>query len=283
MKLSRNRPKSRQHKILIPTGIALLLIAGVFGVLKFNDIFSPGSENLASQNNDQNPDNNDAKEQSGSDHQAEQNAETIPKDNQNTNPSLSEAGNNWWVVNKTRPLDPVKYQPSDLVFPSVSLRVPGNESMKLRSEPSQAVEKLFSAAKSAGYNPMFSSGFRSYAYQVNLYNGYVNSQGQAEADKQSARPGYSEHQTGLAFDICDASDCDLAQSFGSTPFGQWVANNAHQYGFTVRYKENKQNITGYIYEPWHLRYVGADLATKLYNSNQTIEEYFGLPAAPDYK
>ena len=283
MKLSKNRPNVRQHKILIPTGIALLVVAGVFGVLKFNDIFPSESENLASQNSNTTKNDSDKKEEDQPNNETKQGAEPIPKENQSTNPVLSEAGNNWWVVNKTRPLDPAKYQPSDLVFPNVTLRVPGNESMKLRTEPALAVEKLFSAAKTSGYSPMFSSGYRSYNYQVTLYNGYVNTQGQAEADKQSARPGFSEHQTGLAFDICDASDCDLVQSFGTTAFGQWIANNAHLYGFTIRYKENKQNITGYIYEPWHLRYVGVDLATKLKNSNQTLEEYFGLPAAPDYK
>lgn len=283
MKFSKKQSTPRRNKILIPTGIALLFVAGFFGVLKFNDIFSSESGNLASQNQENSSSKNNTQKQDQTDYKPEEKEEVLPEENKSSNPALSEAGNDIWVVNKTRPLDPIKYQPTDLVFPNVALRVPGNESMKLRSAPASAVEQLFAGAKSAGYNPMFSSGFRSYTYQVSLYNSYVNKQGQAEADKQSARPGYSEHQTGLAFDICDASNCDLVQSFGATPLGQWVANNAHTYGFTVRYKENKQDITGYIYEPWHLRYVGVDTATKLFNSNQTMEEYFGLPAAPNYQ
>lgn len=285
VKLRNKTPRPGYKKILIPTGIALLLVAGFSGVLKFHDIFSSGSDQsqLTNQNDGQEQDGQ-AQQQENPSTETKQEAETAenPSGNNSSDPALSEAGNDIWVVNKTRPLDPKSYQPNDLVFPSVALRVPGNESMKLRAEPAAAVEQLFNVAKGAGHSPLFSSGYRSYNYQVNLYNGYVKSMGQTEADKQSARPGYSEHQTGLAFDICTAGNCKLEQAFGTTPFGQWIKDNAHKYGFIIRYPDGKQNITGYMYEPWHLRYVGTDVSAKIYSSGQTMEEYFGLPAAPDY-
>jgi D-alanyl-D-alanine carboxypeptidase len=110
-----------------------------------------------------------------------------------------------------------------------------------------------------------------------LYNGYVAKDGQAAADRYSAKPGTSEHQTGLAMDVCLAnSGCSLEQAFGDTPAGKWVAANAHKYGFIVRYLPGKDAITGYEYEPWHLRYVGIELATELQRNNKTMEEFFGL-------
>lgn len=282
MKVSRKVPVPRYKKILIPTGIVLLLFAGLFGVLKFKDVFSekpsqPIAKNDTQQTDTQSTDKKDS-------------ADTVPEPQSTTeiaqspsNPAISEPGNIWWVVNKTRPLSPLKYTPDELVYPNVSLRVPGNESMKIRSDVAKAIQQMFADAKKAGLNPLFSSGYRSYNYQVTLYNGYVNSDGQAEADKQSARPGYSEHQTGLSFDICDANNCQLEQAFVDTPLGKWVAENAYKYGFTIRYKENKQDITGYIYEPWHLRYVGLDLAKEVHKTNQTLEEFFKLSPAPDYQ
>jgi len=190
----------------------------------------------------------------------------------------------WVVVNKLRPLDPKNYVPSDLMFPSVPLRVPGNESMQVRKLTADALQTMFAAAKSQGISLMLSSGYRSYTYQVNLYNGYVKDEGQATADSQSARPGYSEHQTGLAVDVESTSrNCEVEQCFANTAEGQWLAANAYRYGFIMRYPKDKVPVTGYEYEPWHFRYVGVSLATELHNQHvETLEEFFGLPAAPDY-
>lgn len=287
MKISKKVSVPKHKKVLIPTGIALLLISGFFGLLKFHDIFSPKETDgqLSSQNSKQPEQDKESEEYSNLDDKKEEQPEK--KDDESSNNAnqglASEVGSYTWVVNKTRPLDPKGYTPPNLAFPNVRLRVPGNESMKIRSDVATAIEQMFVAAQSEGHSAMFSSGYRSYSYQVSLYGGYVKSQGQAEADKQSARPGYSEHQTGLAFDICNADSCKLEQSFGTTPLGIWVANNAHKYGFTIRYKENKQDITGYMYEPWHLRYVGVELATELNKTNSTLEEYFSLPVATDYR
>lgn len=115
------------------------------------------------------------------------------------------------------------------------------------------------------------SGFRSYDYQANLYQQYVNRDGQAAADRYSARPGYSEHQTGLAYDLLDANGALLQDPQAS----QWLAQHAHQYGFVVRYLPGKEGVTGYMPESWHIRYIGQE-ATDIYQSGLTLEEYYGV-------
>lgn len=191
--------------------------------------------------------------------------------------SIDQPGSVWWIVNKKRAL-PSGYAPSNLTNPKVALRLSsGTLEMKIRSDVAPEVEQLFAAAASAGHNLLFASGYRSEALQKQLYDGYVRTDGQEAADRSSAKPGTSEHQTGLAFDICLAkSSCDLEQSFGTTPAGQWIADHAHEYGFVVRYQPGKERITGYEYEPWHLRYVGIELATELHSKRLTMEEFFGL-------
>ena len=136
---------------------------------------------------------------------------------------------------------------------------------------SAALTQLQAGANAAGYAMPLISGYRSYDYQATLYNNYVAIDGQEAADRYSARPGTSEHQTGLAFDIGQLDD-----NFGNTPAGQWLAQHAHEYGFIIRYPQGKEHITGYMYEPWHVRYLGVDLATSVYNSHLTLEEYLGV-------
>ena len=198
--------------------------------------------------------------------------------------SLSDPTSIWVVVNKQRPLNPLNFVPPDLVVPSVPLRVPGNESMQLRSVSASALQTLFAAAAKQGINLMLSSGYRSYSYQLSLYNSYVNSIGQAAADASSARPGHSEHQTGLAADIEPLSQkCDVSQCFGQLPEGQWLVANAYKYGFIIRYTTSNQAYTGYEAEPWHIRYVGVALSTEMHNTNSpSLEQFFGLPAATSY-
>jgi D-alanyl-D-alanine carboxypeptidase len=196
-----------------------------------------------------------------------------------TNPSSI-----WVVVNKQHPLGPKTYAPNDLVTPSVPLRVPGNESMQLRAAPATALEAMFAAAKTANLNLLISSGYRSYNYQVSLYGGYVSSLGQSQADIQSARPGFSEHQSGLAVDIEPTSkNCELAQCFAQTPEGQWLVANAYKYGFILRYTDSATSITGYEGEPWHYRYVGVELATELHTSSvATLEQFFSISGGSAY-
>ena len=149
----------------------------------------------------------------------------------------------------------------------------------LNSTVKAAADKMFAAAKSEkGFNMWAQSGFRSWDTQNSLYTKYKNRDGQAEADKYSARPGYSEHQTGLAFDICATNKPCITNGFDNTDEAKWLSENAYKYGFILRYVKNKVNETGYMYESWHFRYVGTELATKLYNNGDwiTLEDYLGI-------
>lgn len=132
-----------------------------------------------------------------------------------------------------------------------------------------ALKQLQDAASSNGFSMPLISGYRSYDYQTSLYNNYVAIDGEDAANRYSAKPGYSEHQTGLAFDIGE-----LNYQFGETPAGIWLAQHAHEYGFIIRYPQGKENVTGYMYEPWHVRYLG-DQASSVYASGLTLEEYLG--------
>lgn len=196
--------------------------------------------------------------------------------------SLSDPVSLWVIVNKQRAL-PSNYTPGDLRQPNVPVRSSGSSEMLAREAAASALESLTAGAKQAGISLMLVSGYRSYGLQQAVYNGNVAREGQANADKTSARPGHSEHQTGLAIDVGNVDGtCQLDACFGSTPAGQWVAAHAHEYGFVIRYPEGKQAIVGYEYEPWHLRFAGTELANETKKSGQTLEEFFGLPAAPNY-
>jgi D-alanyl-D-alanine carboxypeptidase len=177
------------------------------------------------------------------------------------------------VVNKHRPLNPATYVPARLV------RVQGEQ---LRTEAADAYKQMAKAAKSAGVNIIPVSGYRSYSQQASLYDSYVRQYGQATADTLAARPGFSEHQTGLAMDIGNASGvCALQACFANTPAGKWAAANAASYGFIIRYPAGAEDVTGYTYEPWHLRFVGKAIAQEM-KDFPTLEDYFDLEPAPDY-
>lgn len=191
--------------------------------------------------------------------------------------SIDQPGSIWWIVNKIRSL-PSGYAPSNIAAPNVNLRLNKTaDEMKIRSDITANIESMFTAAGKQGINLLFASGYRSQGAQDVLYKSYIAKDGQAAADRYSARPGTSEHQTGLAFDVCVAgTSCNLDISFADTAAGSWIAKNAHTYGFIVRYPNGKEAITGYQYEPWHLRFVGTSLANELRAKNQTMEEFFGL-------
>lgn len=159
------------------------------------------------------------------------------------------------IANKTYPL-PSTYNPG--VDPAANA----------------ALQEMFAAARLEGLELFVKSGFRSYSTQKSLYNGYVRRDGAAAADRYSARAGHSEHQTGLAFDINRAHS-----SFAGSPEANWLAANCYKYGFIIRYPEGKEAITGYIYEPWHVRYLGVETATAVYNSGLCLEEYLGITSS----
>lgn len=139
------------------------------------------------------------------------------------------------------------------------------------SEALKALENLKAAAKEAGHSLPTKSAYRSYYTQKSIYERYTRNYGQEYADRRSAKPGHSEHQTGLAFDVGV-----ISIAFGSTPTGIWLKENCAKYGFIIRYPEYKQAITGYSYEPWHIRYLGVDVATEIMEKNITLEEYLGI-------
>lgn len=185
------------------------------------------------------------------------------------------------VANKKHRL-PEGYEPADLAYPWVDF-TGGKQTM--RWEAAEAIEKMFEAADNDGVHLLLQSGYRSAAYQNELYSYYEGQYGTARADAISSRPGYSDHQTGLAADIGSStrSDLDLTQDFIDTVEGQWLYNHAHEYGFIMRYPVGKQDITGYAYEPWHYRYIGVSEAKALKSADpdMSFEEYYNV-AGGDY-
>lgn len=199
--------------------------------------------------------------------------------------SLSDPNSNWVIVNKHLPLNPVTYVPPDLITPNVLLRSSTSSSeMMTRNAVALALENMFALASSQNIKLMLASGYRSYNLQTTVYANEISANGQLNADKQSARPGHSEHQTGLAVDIEPANrQCELSVCFADLPEGKWLAQHASDYGFIIRYPDGQQSIVGYTYEPWHIRYVGKELAKEVSNSKLTLEQFFDLPPAPDYQ
>lgn len=178
------------------------------------------------------------------------------------------------VVNKTQAL-PEDYEPVDLIIPDVSF--PFEEDLpkkQLRAPAADALEELFEEALAAGHQLYAQSGYRPYERQQILFESYSNEHGEEEANIFSARPGESEHQSGLSMDITsEAVNFELTTDFGKTPEGIWVSDHAHQFGFIIRYPEGKEAITEYQYEPWHLRYVGVRAAKEIKENELTLEEY----------
>ncbi|MFJ6001404.1 D-alanyl-D-alanine carboxypeptidase family protein [Arthrobacter sp. NPDC092385] len=186
------------------------------------------------------------------------------------------------VVNKRRPLTPLDYAPAELRLPAVATAA---ENALLRPDTAAAVEEMFAAAEGDGVGLVLVSGYRSYASQESTYAYWVGQYGDpAGADTVSARPGYSEHQTGLAFDIGQSDGaCTLVLCFRDTPAAQWAAANAAEFGFILRYPLGFHETTGFSAESWHFRYVGRDVSLAMKAAGtQTLEEHFGLPPAPSY-
>lgn len=185
------------------------------------------------------------------------------------------------LVNKQFSL-PSSYEPTDLVYPDIPFTFKEKvEKRKMRSVAAEAIEKMFEGAKKDGINLAGVSAYRSYATQKSLFQRYVQQDGEEKAKTYSAVPGTSEHETGLAIDVsgsdgkCAASDC-----FGGTKEAVWLEKHAPEYGFIIRYPKGKEKITGYQYEPWHIRYVGAEAAKDMAAKKQTMEEYYNaVPVA----
>lgn len=197
--------------------------------------------------------------------------------------SLANPKRIWVVVNKARPLAPSDYAPASLQQNTLQTTTPSG---RMRPEVAEALSRLAAEAKADGAGVIgVNNGYRSYGLQQTTYASHVDAHGQKAADAGSARPGHSEHQTGLAVDViaCGDEGCSGLDAFGATPQGRWVAKNAWRFGFVVRYEEGQTRSTGYLAEPWHLRYIGEDLAAAYHEGGyQCLEEFFSLPHAPDY-
>lgn len=169
--------------------------------------------------------------------------------------------------------------PVTLVKPDVTPTKPSvAENIYMRPEAARALEALFAGAAEDGITLYATSGFRSYATQKAIFDRKAAERGEQAANRSVAKPGYSEHQTGLAMDIEGETTLGtgLTAAFGESPEGIWVAEHCHEYGFIIRYPEDKTSITGYIYEPWHIRYVGVEAATEITQLGVTFEEYILL-------
>lgn len=180
----------------------------------------------------------------------------------------------WVVVNKTRPLDPPSWAPPELASAGVTEMVP---------QAAAALEEMFVDAAAEDIQLRTATGYRGYGFQQTIFRDYVAEFGQERAERFSARPGHSEHQTGWAVDVFSSERCRIKACFADEPAGLWVADNAHRYGFVIRYPQGAEDVTGYLFEPWHIRYVGPELATAMHERGiATLEQALGLPAAPDY-
>jgi D-alanyl-D-alanine carboxypeptidase len=200
--------------------------------------------------------------------------------------SIDDADSIWVVVNKQRQISLLKYQPAALAFPAFPKpKVQNPFGLQMREEAAVAVVELAKAMAEAGKGTLIlNSGFRTFKNQQGLYNRTRDSRGLAVAEKLSARPGHSEHQLGLAADFSvKGQGCVIMVCFGKTEAGIWLAENAHQYGFVLRYPKGYKPITGFQYEPWHFRFVGIELAIEMEAKGiKTLEEFWGLESAPDY-
>lgn len=184
------------------------------------------------------------------------------------------------LVNKQHPV-PANWTAPDLV----SAGVAGNrEGMLLRRPAAEALQELVAAARADGIDLILLSAHRTHNYQAGLYSNSIQRNGQAHADRYSARPGHSEHHTGLAADVGTVDGrCALQGCFGQTPEGRWVAQHAPEHGFVVRYPQGSEPITGYGAEPWHLRYLGVEEAYRVMDAGGIVETAWGAGPAPDYR
>ena len=185
----------------------------------------------------------------------------------NTSPTTN-LNKNTILVNKYNYLEE-NYIPENLEEVNLNYSRSG---MKLVSEANNQFEAMAKQIEKENMKIIVTSSYRSYDYQNDLYNKYVNTDGKEAADTYSARPGYSEHQTGLAIDIHNGKKSYT--EFENTEEFIWMQDNDYKYGFILRFPKDKENLTGYTYEPWHYRYVGLDIAKYIHDNNICYEEYY---------
>ena len=180
------------------------------------------------------------------------------------------------LVNKEHSLEQ-NYKPDDLEKIKYFAPDRSSASRYMRGEAAKAFHQMVEKAKEENLEFKMTTAYRSYSFQKLLYDNYVEKEGEEAANKYSAKPGQSEHQTGLAVDVSSPSvDYQLSNEYGQTEEGKWLTKHAHEFGFIIRYPQGKEDITGYQYEPWHIRYVGQTAAKEIYEQNLTLEEYLQI-------
>lgn len=180
------------------------------------------------------------------------------------------------LVNKTHPLDDT-YKPDDLADIKYFAADRDAAARYMRKEAAEHFHQLSEAAAVEGHEIVITTAYRSYGFQSVLWNNYVEKHGEAEANTFSARPGQSEHQTGLCTDVSSPSvNYQLTTDYADTEEGRWLAEHCHEYGFIIRFPLGKEEITGYQYEPWHIRYVGTEAAAYIHQEQITLEEYLNV-------
>ena len=188
----------------------------------------------------------------------------------------------WFVVNKTMPMEPIDFAPSDWVAPG---GVPLGNLAAVRTDIAPTVTAMSEASIAAGTGQIgMQNGYRGYSVQQRIHNDRVASLGKEAGERLAARPGYSEHQSGIAMDVFGCTPgCSSSEQFGTTTTYQWVVEHSWEFGWIIRYEDGQTPITGYDPEAWHLRYIGPELAAEYHAGGfRTLEEFFGLSAAPGY-
>jgi D-alanyl-D-alanine carboxypeptidase len=179
------------------------------------------------------------------------------------------------LVNKEEVVDE-DYAPEELVYIDETMRAADRapQYQRMQPEAAEAFGVLVSGAAADGMTIKVTTAYRPYSYQADLYYYYLAVKGEEWTEQYSAPPGTSEHQTGLAADVsCESINYELDVSFGETAEGKWLAEHAHEYGYILRYQEGREDVTGYSYEPWHIRYVGKDAAKVITEKGITLEEF----------
>lgn len=174
------------------------------------------------------------------------------------------------VVPDVQIIDGATYMDGILIV-NKTYSIPKNYAAGVDDVAYAKLQEMYKAASEDGLNLWTASGHRTYEYQQGLYENYAQRDGYDEADRYSSRPGHSEHETGLAFDVNDPSE-----DFHGTPEAQWLEKNCAKFGFIIRYPDGKEDITGFMYESWHVRYVGEELAALIMDNGICLEEYFGI-------
>lgn len=254
--------KKSRIQLIIGAIISIVLIISIFVVINYKN----KQVNIASDNG------NSLTEEKLDEKKADEEPTTpeVPKQ-----PEVK-PDKNGYIPNQTLPTEPTYI--NGILLANKRYPLPSTFAPGVNEEAQNALNTMLAAAKKQGFDLVAFSGYRSFEYQTTLYNNYVNRDGVDAADRYSARPGYSEHQTGLAFDIGERGKEDLwlTEEFGESPAGQWLVTHANEYGFILRFPKDKEHITGYMYESWHFRYVGVEIAKEIKQRDVTLEEYLGV-------